>query len=162
MKIIISRHGDAEPFSHTGRDADRSLSSQGIGEIKKMAMFVKRGSLNVQHIYHSPYLRTKQTAEIYANELGLSELIETCDELAPGNECMDLIHRLKSYSNSDTFLLVSHNPGVSHFAARLIQDDGLASSLLFGTGTALALNIAREKFCRAQIIWMISPSDIIS
>ncbi len=162
MKIIISRHGDAEPFSISGRDSDRSLSIQGIGEIKRMAQFIKRGTLNVQHIYHSPYLRTRQTAEIYANELGLSEVVETCDELAPGNECMDLIHRLKNYSNSDTFLLVSHNPGVSHFAARLIQDEALANSLLFGTGTAIALNIAREKFCRAQIIWMISPNDIVT
>ncbi len=162
MKIIISRHGDAEPFSISGRDSDRSLSTQGIGEIKRMAQFIKRGTLNVQHIYHSPYLRTRQTAEIYANELGLSEVVETCDELAPGNECMDLIHRLKTYSNSDTFLLVSHNPGVSHFAARLIQDEALANSLLFGTGTAIALNIAREKFCRAQIIWMISPNDIVT
>ena len=160
MKIIISRHGDAEPFSPTGMDMDRSLSDLGKQEIRKMANFIKKGSLHVQHIYHSPYLRTKQTAEIYADELGLSEVIETCDELAPGKECMDVIQKLKHYSNSDTFLLVSHNPGVSHFAARLIQDDALAASLLFGTGTALALNIARERFCKAQIIWVLSPSDV--
>ena len=161
MKLIISRHGDADVVSPTGRDIDRPLTDHGRSEIKKMAYFIKRGSLHVQHIYHSPYLRTKQTAEIYAEELGLEEVIETCDELAPGNECMDLIHKLKNFSNSDTFLIVSHNPGVANFAAKLIQDDALASSLLFSTGTALALNIARERFCRAQIIWMISPSDLI-
>jgi phosphohistidine phosphatase len=160
MKIIISRHGDAELFSPTGQDMDRPLSDLGKGEIRKMAGFIKKGSLHVQHIYHSPYLRTKQTAEIYADELGLKEVIETCDELAPGNECMDLLQKLRHYSNSDTFLLVSHNPGVSHFAARLIQDDALAASLLFATGTALALNIARERFSKAQIIWMLSPSDV--
>lgn len=161
MKIIISRHGEAEDFSPTGRDIDRPLSSNGQFEIRKMGTFIKRGSLHVQHIYHSPYLRTRQTAEIYAEELGLKEVVETCDELAPGNECMNLLTRLKHYSNSDTFLLVSHNPGVAHFAARLIQDDNLAGSLLFSTGTALALNIAKERFCKAQIIWMISPSDLI-
>lgn len=160
MKIIISRHGEAEDFSPTGRDMDRPLSDHGREEILKMASFIKKGNLLVQHIYHSPYLRTRQTAEIYAQELGLSEVIETCDELAPGNECMDLLQKIRHYSNSDTFLLVSHNPGVSHFAARLIQDDALAGSLLFATGTALALNIAREKFCKAQIIWMISPRDL--
>ncbi len=162
MKIILARHGEAENFSPSGYDKDRRLTENGIQDIRKMASFIRLSSLRVQHIYHSPYVRTRETAEIYAEELGITEVIESCDELAPENECSDLLCRLKPYSNSETFLLVSHNPGIGHFAAQLIQEDSLFTNLPFLPGTTLAINIAREKFSRGQIIWMISPSDLSS
>ncbi|MCB1141595.1 MAG: phosphohistidine phosphatase SixA [Leptospiraceae bacterium] len=160
MKIIISRHGEAEDYSSSGRDFDRSLTDAGRLDIAKMANFIKNSSLKVQHIYHSPYLRTKQTAEIYSSILQLPEQIELCEELAPNNDCMDLVHRIRNFSNSETFLLISHNPGIAFFASRLIQDESLYESLLFMPGTTIAINIARERFTKGQIIWMISPRDL--
>ncbi|MCB1178253.1 MAG: phosphohistidine phosphatase SixA [Leptospiraceae bacterium] len=162
MKIILARHGEAEYNSPTGYDKDRHLTDTGVLDIRKMASFIKVSSLKVQHILHSPYTRTRETAEIYAEELGISEVLESCDELAPENDCSDLLCKLKPFSNSETFLLVSHNPGISHFAAQLIQEDSLFQNLPFSPGTTLAINIAREFFRKGQIIWMISPNDLNS
>jgi phosphohistidine phosphatase len=162
MKIILARHGEAETFSPSGYDKDRRLTKNGIQDIRKMALFIRLSSLKVQHIYHSPYIRTKETAEIYSEELGISDVIQSCDELAPENDCSDLLCKLKTYSNSETFLLVSHNPGIGHFASQLIQGDSLFTNLPFLPGTTLAINIARENFSKGQIIWMISPTDLSS
>lgn len=160
MKLILARHGEAEDFSPTGRDVDRRLTKQGQEDILKMARFIRFSSLKVSHIYHSPYVRTRETAEIFAKELGISDLPESCEELAPGNLCEDMLYRVRNFSNSEAILIVSHNPGVAHFAAHLIQDDALTPRLPFLPGTTLAINVARENFQKGQIIWMISPNDL--
>ncbi len=160
MKLILARHGEALDFSSTGKDKDRELSSRGREDIHKMGRFIYLSSLRVTHIYYSPYVRTRQTAEIFAKELGITDLTESCDELAPGNVCEDMLYKIKNFSNSETILIVSHNPGIAHFAAHLIQDDALTPQLPFQPGTTIAINVAREKFAGGQIIWMISPNDL--
>lgn len=162
MKLILARHGEAEEFSATGRDIDRHLTKKGAEDIHKMGRFIYLSSLKVTHIYHSPYVRTRETAEIFAEELGISEVLESCDELAPGNVCEDMLYRIKNFSNSEAILIVSHNPGIAHFAAYLIQDDSLTPHIPFHPGTTIAINVARENFQRGQIIWMISPQDLNS
>jgi phosphohistidine phosphatase len=162
MKLILARHGEAEHFSESGRDRDRKLTKEGRDDIRKVGRFIKLSSLRVKHIYHSPYERTKETAEIFSEELGLTSVLVPCEELAPENECENLLVRIKDYTNSDTILIVSHNPGISHFAAQLIQGDHLFPSLPFLPGTTLALNVPREYFQRGQIMWMISPHDLNS
>lgn len=159
MKLILARHGEAEDVSPTGKDRDRELTPKGKEDIHKMGRFIQLSSLKVKYIYHSPYLRTRQTAEIFAEELKI-ELLEPCDELAPGKSCEDIIHKIKNFSNSEALLIVSHNPGIAHFAAYLIQDDALAPHLPFRPGTTIAINVARERFQKGQIIWMISPDDL--
>jgi phosphohistidine phosphatase len=160
MKIIISRHGESEDFSSTGRDFDRKLTPRGKEEIIKMANFIKGSSLNVQHIYYSPYLRTKETANIYSEILNIKDSLELCDELAPNNDCMNLIYRIKDFSNSETILIISHNPGIALFASKLIKDESLYNCLQFSPGTTIAINIAKERFNSGQILWMLSPRDL--
>jgi phosphohistidine phosphatase len=160
MKLIIARHGEAEASSKSGYDKDRSLTEKGKKDIEKMAIFLKTSSINVAHIYHSDYLRTTQTAEIYASHLGSQIEIIPSNELTPEGNCMDILPQLKKFNNSEGILLVSHNPGVSYFAAKLIFGEGLSQSFPFLPGTTMALNIPREKFINGQIIWMLSPNDI--
>ncbi|MCX7997828.1 MAG: hypothetical protein N3A69_02600, partial [Leptospiraceae bacterium] len=77
-----------------------------------------------------------------------------------GNVCEDMLYKVKNFSNSEAILIVSHNPGVAHFAAHLIQDDTLTPRIPFLPGTTIAINVARENFQKGQIIWMISPNDL--
>lgn len=162
MKLILARHGEAENNSETGRDRDRKLTQQGREDIQKMGFFIKNSSLHVKHVFHSPYKRTTETGEIFAEIFGIPNEVSACDELAPESECENLLVKIKDYSNSDTILLVSHNPGIAQFAAQLIQNDALFPNLPFQPGTTLAINVARERFQRGQVIWMLSPSDLSS
>jgi phosphohistidine phosphatase len=161
MKLILARHGEADPLSLSGFDRDRPLGQKGIQDIKKMGAFLFSSSLKIKKIFHSPYLRTTQTAEIYYEQLkNKSIVLESTEDLAPEGECSNLFLKLKNFTNSDAFLLVSHNPGICCFAAKLINGTELTENFPFSPGTALAINIPKERFTRGQVIWMISPNDI--
>jgi phosphohistidine phosphatase len=162
MKLIIGRHGEAESSSATGLDKDRRLTEKGRLDLEKMADFIYHGPLRVSQIFHSPYQRTTETANIFAEKLQFRGVITPANELLPSNDCTDLFPRLSQLSNSDTVMLIGHNPDVSFFAARLIRDESISRSLVFSPGTTVAINIAKENFLMGQIIWMISPEFLKS
>lgn len=157
MKLIISRHGDAELLSNSGRDRDRKLSEQGKKEIELMSNFISNTSLKPNQIFHSPFQRTIETAEIYAKCLNLKNEVISSDYLLPESMYVDILGELSKFQNSDTILLVGHNPNVSYFISKLLSDYDLSRSVPFLTGTTVAINIPKETFTRGQILWFISP-----
>ncbi|MCC6276058.1 MAG: phosphohistidine phosphatase SixA [Leptospiraceae bacterium] len=160
MKIIIARHGEAERDSSTGLDKDRILTEKGIADIKKMADFIRESPLKVSHIYYSPYKRTEMTADIFAQELGVTDVLPS-DRLLPSENYLEICHDLDHFSNSETILLIGHSPDVSYFSSKLISPSNCLSacspSFVFSPGTTVAMNIAKENFMKGQIIWIISP-----
>jgi phosphohistidine phosphatase len=155
MKLIISRHGEAEDLSSSGYDKDRNLTQKGRLDIEKMGRFIQSSPLKVTRIYHSPYIRTQETAEIYSKIFSLP--LEPAGCLAPACNCNDLLTDICNFSNSETILVVGHNPDISFFAAGLLRNNSLASMFTFSPGATVAINVAREKFSNGQLIWIISP-----
>ncbi|MDX1957171.1 MAG: phosphohistidine phosphatase SixA [Leptospiraceae bacterium] len=160
MKLIIARHGEAENRSQTGLDKDRSLTNKGKADIIKMANFLRNTNIKITKIFHSSYLRTTETASIYADRFDNNIELNPEFALTPEGNFTEIIPVLQKFNNSDGILLVSHNPGVAYFASRLIHAETLAPSLPFSPGTALALNIPKERFTKGQLVWMLSPDDI--
>ncbi|PJZ71354.1 phosphohistidine phosphatase SixA [Leptospira perolatii] len=156
MKIIIARHGEAEPASDDGKDSSRELTQKGKEDAEKMATFLQTG-FHIKKIFHSPFLRTMKTAEIYSRILKPELETESTLDLAPGENYGGILPRLKEYSNSDAILIVGHSPDVSIFAERLLGISGVGKSFLFTPGSALAINVPREKMHDGQIIWFVSP-----
>ncbi|TGK61543.1 phosphohistidine phosphatase SixA [Leptospira wolffii] len=156
MKIIIARHGEAIPNSPDGQDSSRILSPKGEADVEKMARFFQTG-FKIKKIYHSPYLRTKATAEIYSRILIPELETESIEYLLPGEDYLRICPLLKDNSNSDAILIVGHSPDVSIFSENLLGISGVGKSFLFTPGSALAVNIPREKFQGGQIIWFVSP-----
>ncbi|PJZ66563.1 phosphohistidine phosphatase SixA [Leptospira wolffii] len=156
MKIIIARHGEAIPNSPDGQDSSRILSPKGEADVEKMARFFQTG-FKIKKIYHSPYLRTKATAEIYSRILKPELETESIEYLLPGEDYLRICPLLKDNSNSDAILIVGHSPDVSIFSENLLGISGVGKSFLFTPGSALAVNIPREKFQGGQIIWFVSP-----
>ncbi|MCE9501179.1 MAG: phosphohistidine phosphatase SixA [Leptospira sp.] len=157
MKLIIARHGEADKDSPTGQDKDRSLTGKGREDIRKMAGFISSTHLQVSHIYHSPYLRTMQTAEIFSQELHTNAESVASEKLAPSMNYSDILPELSRLTNSATVLLIGHNPDVSYFVAKLLKYESNHSCFVFSPGTTVAINIAKENFSNGQIIWIVSP-----
>jgi phosphohistidine phosphatase len=162
MKLIIARHGEAESSSATGQDRDRRLTEKGKLDLERMADFIYHSPLRVTQIFHSPYVRTTETAEIFSEKLQFKGITTSANELLPANDYADLFPKLNQLSNSDTVMLIGHNPDVSFFAARLIRDESISRSFVFSPGTTIAINIAKENFLLGQIIWAISPEFLKS
>ncbi|MBM9578235.1 phosphohistidine phosphatase SixA [Leptospira sp. 201903070] len=156
MKIIIARHGEAEPISPDGTDRSRPLTPKGVVDVQKMARFFQVG-FKVTKIYHSPYRRTTDTAKIYTDILHPEQETESLEDLEAGQDMSRVCPLIKSFSNSDTILIVGHSPDVSIFAEKLLGIGGVGKSFLFSPGSALAVNVPREKFLDGQIIWFLCP-----
>ncbi len=159
MKIILVRHGEAESVSPEG-DRNRKLTTKGIEDIHKIGAFIRNANLRIAQIYYSPYLRTKHTADILAEELHLEDHTIAADELCAGRDCSELLPDLCSYTNSDAIILVGHNPDIAYFLSKLLGQS-CETNLIFSPGTTVAVNVPKEKFSQGQILWVVSP-DFLS
>mgnify|MGYP001607788115 FL=1 len=157
MKIILVRHGEAEDPASAKSDQLRTLTEKGKSDIHKIGKFLRNSPLKVSKVFYSPYARTRLTAEILSEEISFNGEPISYDPIASGAKCSDFLSCLLSLTNSDTVLLVAHNPDITYFAAELLGNSQTAENLIFLPGSSIAINVAREKFAHGQIIWAISP-----
>lgn len=80
FKILASRHGQAlsnrDDFLNSDIDNQKNgLTEKGIEDIKLDAKKLKKQGIKLDYIFTSDFKRTKETAEIFAAELG-AELVE--------------------------------------------------------------------------------------
>lgn len=156
MKIILVRHGEAEDVRPSGSDRSRKLTEKGRDDIHKIGSFIRNSHLKVSEIFHSPYERTRITAEILASELDLVGHVMSAEELSAGCDCCGILPNLGSYSNSDAIVIVGHNPDITFFAAKLLGSS-CETNLVFSPGTTIAVNVPKERFSKGQILWVVSP-----
>jgi phosphohistidine phosphatase len=111
-KLLLIRHAKAEKDSKP-RDIDRPLKYIGIQDARFMADRLKDNSIIPQYIVTSPALRTKTTAEIFAEQLSLPDpVIDRSIYEASQQTLLDVINKLpKKY---DFVAIVGHNPGIAY------------------------------------------------
>ncbi|WP_286237740.1 phosphohistidine phosphatase SixA [Neptuniibacter halophilus] len=117
MNFYLMRHAEAELFAES--DAKRSLTESGRLRLQAKAADLRDALASVDCIVHSPYLRTRQTAEIMADTLGVQVLAESplwTPEAAP----MEAIESLEGYVER-TPLVITHMPIVALVEALLIE-----------------------------------------
>lgn len=111
-KLMLIRHAKAEKDS-IGKDIDRPLKYIGIQDATFMAARIKDKPLIPQIIITSPALRTKTTAEIFADHLLLPDP-ETNKAIyeATQQTLLKVINHLPD--KYDFIAIVGHNPGISY------------------------------------------------
>ena len=109
-KLLLIRHAKAEK-EPAAKDIDRPLKYTGIQDARFMAGRIKENSLVPQMIITSPALRTKTTAEIFADELLLPE--PHTEPLIYAATWQNLLKVINQLPNEYHFIaLVGHNPGM--------------------------------------------------
>lgn len=141
MKLLtLVRHGQAEWKASTLADFDRPLTRRGLAEATDMARRLRvKDFPSPGLILTSPAVRTVQTSEVFAKELGIPpRLVKHMDSLyLAGPEA--LLEAIAGTGPRVAHLLVAgHNPGISDLAIGLAPDAGLAS---FATGACCALTL---------------------
>lgn len=107
MYIILMRHGEAVPQTDGIPNKERSLTPKGMRQARRASRILGRFlKENPIRIYTSPYVRTRQTAGILAEEC-FAEEIHTADELLQGNWQIVRNHLIQDGS---PIALVSHHP----------------------------------------------------
>ncbi|MBT8140285.1 MAG: histidine phosphatase family protein [Gammaproteobacteria bacterium] len=125
-KLVVMRHGQAEPRASS--DAQRALTGQGRADSQAAAAGIAEffgDARCIQAIYHSPFLRTTQTAAELGDKLcadaGLPRLV-AADDLLGGQTPQQVLDWLDAQALSSV-VLVSHQPLVSTLLAYLLDAD---------------------------------------
>lgn len=110
-KLLLIRHAKAEKDTPV-KDFDRPLKYTGIQDATFMADRLKDESIIPQLIITSPALRTKTTAEIFADSFGLPDPTSV-KKIYEASE-QTWVKVINQLPNEHNFIaVVGHNPGVS-------------------------------------------------
>ena len=114
VNLVIMRHGEAEPMS--AKDSQRQLTARGQHDVNQMALWLQQHYAAFDWVWASPYLRTRQTAELMLAKQAPFSQLEIVPELVPDGDAA----LFKSYFDARLsekpdarVLLVSHMPLVS-------------------------------------------------
>jgi phosphohistidine phosphatase len=159
MKLFLARHGHAlaDP-----EDARRTLSARGREVTARVATFLRTsGTLAAVHaVWHSPLLRSRETAELLVKELGLDAMLIETPGLLPEDDPVAVADRLERAE--DAVMIVGHEPQLSALATLLVRGKVKPLGFEFKKSAVLALErtgsrhkkSGRARWCAC---WHFSP-----
>ncbi len=133
VNLVIMRHGEAQ--AHAASDQERALTLTGEAEAKQMALWLNTAYAAFDQIWTSPYLRTRQTAELMLAQQPNSCTLSVLPELVPdanAQRVKDQLDLLLAQQPNARVLMVSHMPLVS-FLVEAFTVPGQAP--IFGTAS---------------------------
>ena len=151
MKLYLIQHGEAKSEAE---DPERPLTARGEKEI--MAVSKVAGSLQIRplKIYHSGKLRAKQTAEIVASALKISDsLVQPVQGLNPNDDIHPWVERISK--EKEDLMLVGHLPFLEKLTSFLLCRDENARLVLFRYGAIVRLDQKEDKGWAVR--WILTP-----
>jgi phosphohistidine phosphatase len=153
-RLLIVRHGRAAPAGPAG-DEERQLTDEGRRELIASCRALGRLQIRPSLILSSPYLRTRQTSDILAAELGSAIRAEVRSELASGAN-PDAFFEILEGCDDDLVAVVGHMPDVAELVAAAT---GTPCNFEPG-GMALLDDRAAMRFGRARLLEVWSPARL--
>jgi phosphohistidine phosphatase len=121
LELYLLRHGvAAERGSDYPDDSKRPLTSEGISRLRKEAKALVELDVDFDQIISSPLVRTKQTADVFAQALSSKPGVVLSDSLAPAGTPSAVFQELGKHMRKARIALVGHEPNLGELAARLI------------------------------------------
>ncbi len=124
MDILLVQHGEALPENV---DPERPLSDTGRAAVKGLSRVLARLELHPEQLVCSPKLRSRQTAEIIQQSLGLdpSVLLES-EAFVPGGTVGGMIAELEKLYGRSPVLVAGHMPSLGKLAGYLVAGEDRA------------------------------------
>jgi len=151
MKLYLIQHGEAKSEAE---DPERSLTARGEKEV--MAVSKVAGGLQIRpsKIYHSGKMRAKQTAEIIASALRISDShVQPAEGLNPNDDIHAWVERISK--EKEDLMLVGHLPFLEKLTSLLLCGDENARLVLFRYGAIVCLDQKGDKGW--AIRWILTP-----
>lgn len=123
MELFLVRHGIAEEpevAAANGRsDSERRLTSEGREKASKIARAFRERISKIDVMFHSPYLRAAETAEIFAKEFPKAR-VESADGLTPHDSAKSALPIVNRIGVDECVMLFGHEPHLSSLASLLL------------------------------------------
>ena len=121
LQLYLIRHGvAAERGEDYPDDSKRPLTNSGINRLRKEAKALDALEIGFDHIVASPLVRTRQTADVFAETLKSKPSVSVSDALAPAGTPAAVIQELGKHMRKGRIALVGHEPNIGELTARLI------------------------------------------
>lgn len=146
---IAEERGDAWPD-----DSKRPLTEDGAARMRKAARGLMRLGVRFDAVLTSPYVRTRQTAEIVANAFDERPPIIAVESLAPGGSVQSILTDLERQARRSRLAIVGHEPGIGELAARLA---GARYPLEFKKGAVCRIDIKTFPAGPGKLRWFLTP-----
>jgi phosphohistidine phosphatase len=157
MEILFLRHGIAEAReTWPGDDAARPLTAQGRKAMERTAARFAALGLTPEVIITSPLVRARQTAEIAATGMGLSDRVVEDERLASGFSAARLRSILESRAATGAVMLVGHEPDFSETIAELIG----GGRVVCKKGGLARVDVADASLEGGELVWLLPPKDL--
>jgi phosphohistidine phosphatase len=157
MKLYLLRHATADDIASS--DAERELTSEGEEEARIAGAALAELGAKPKHIFSSPLVRARQTAEIASKSLSHAGKVEILDELENGETTVSLLKALKPYGSANEILLVGHIPSLSEHLAGLIGAKS-AEGLPLGKGTVACVELEQLRIGAGQLRWLLRQKQL--
>ncbi|MCS7079602.1 MAG: phosphohistidine phosphatase SixA [Chloracidobacterium sp.] len=157
------RHGIAHELGADGSrsDAERTLTNEGRANTRAAARAMARLELDIDAIWTSPLARARQTAEIVAETLQKTQLMEEMAELALGGGPERVVGALTRLSRGTGVLLVGHEPDLSRLVAYLVWGGLDADHVAFKKGGLCRVDCPFGlRPGKAVLRWLLTPKQL--
>ena len=156
LELYLIRHGvAAERGEDYPDDSKRPLTNAGISRLRKEAKALDELGVGFDHIISSPLVRTKQTADVFAETLKSKPSVSLSDALAPAGTSAAVVQELAKHMRKGRIAVVGHEPNIGELAARLI-------------GARMPMEFKKGAICRidfevfppkgaGQLRWFVTP-----
>ena len=104
-------------------------------------------------IVTSPLARARRTAEIVADELGLSGRLVEDARLAPGFDVRRLEQLLAAHGPAESVMVVGHEPDFSATVAELIG----GGDIVMKKGGLARVDVTAPVAGGGQLVWLLTP-----
>jgi len=151
MKLYLIQHGEAKPETE---DPQRSLTVRGEEEVRRISKAAKGLNIRPLMVYHSGKTRAKQTAEIIAGGLNISDLtVQAVQGLNPNDDVRAWAERISQETRD--LMMVGHLPFLEKLASFLLCGDENARLVLFRYGAIVCLDQKEDK--KWAVRWILTP-----
>ncbi len=170
MKVLLIRHAPAENPDPAwwADDSLRPLTATGKRKFARAAHGLRTLCPTPDVVLASPYLRTRQTAEILHTTAMWPEATPA-RELASGIDPASVIPVLEQLRTNATTLkpgselaiaLIGHEPVICELASLLLTGEKTRLAVPFRKGAVLSLSLSRVAPGTATLEWFLGPGTL--
>jgi phosphohistidine phosphatase len=150
MKVYLVQHAKA---ASKDIDPTRSLTEEGLDQIRKIADFIKPLNLSVDYLWHSGKRRAQQTAECLAEVIAVNKEHTARDGLAPKDDVKATEKQIMSLKQD--IMIVGHMPFLSELASLLLTGRDSSDTVTFRNAGIVSLNYADDN--KWHLDWIVIP-----
>jgi phosphohistidine phosphatase len=156
VRVVLVRHGiAAERGAAYPDDSTRPLTARGAERVREVARGLVAIGVDADEILTSPFVRTRQTADLIAEAFTPRPKVTNVHALAVGGRAAAVVDYLSKLTRRRGVVLVGHAPLIGEVAAKLV---GARRAIEFRKGAACCVELDALPPTRAGALrWFLPP-----